>query len=146
MIGGSPFQGSLFPEDFLRRSISELPDWTHLTDAALDGLEAELRSLFAHFPTSGSPNEAQTEDDLIWPVLRALGWAASLRQLNLSARGREDVPDGLLFADNATKDRANGFAKEWRRYGFGLAVVESKRWLRPPRRTNSAVRPRCCAT
>jgi len=32
-------------------------------------LEAGLRSLFSRFPTDLSPNESQTEDDLIWPVL-----------------------------------------------------------------------------
>ena len=37
----------------------------------------------------------------------------------------------MLFSDQQTKDRANRFAQEWRRYGLGLAVVESKRWLRP---------------
>ena len=42
-----------------------------------------------------------------------------------------DVPDGLLFADDAAKGRANRFAQGWRRYELGLAVVESKRWLRP---------------
>ena len=68
---------------------------------------------------------------MIWPVLGQLGWTASLRQQNLSAHGREDVPDGLLFQDTAAKDRANGFPSEWKRYEFGLAVVESKRWLRP---------------
>ena len=46
-------------------------------------------------------------------------------------RGREDVPDGLLFADDAAKERANGLDEDWRRYVHGLAVVESKRWLRP---------------
>ena len=64
-------------------------------------------------------------------MLARLGWTASLRQQNLSARGREDVPDGLLFPDDASKDRANRFAEEWKRYEHGLAVVESKRWLRP---------------
>ena len=64
-------------------------------------------------------------------MLARLGWTASLRQQNLSARGRQDVPDGLLFADGASKDRANRFAEEWKRYEHGLAVVESKRWLRP---------------
>ena len=68
---------------------------------------------------------------MIWPVLSALGWTASLRQQNLSAAGREDVPDGLLFADEAAKGRANALAQEWRRYEHGLAVVESKRWQRP---------------
>ena len=87
--------------------------------------------MFARFPVSQSPNESQTEDDLIWPVLRLLGWTASLRQQNLSAHGREDVPDGLLFADEAAKGRANDLAEEWRRYELGVAVVESKRWLQP---------------
>ena len=90
-----------------------------------------MRDVFDGFPIAGSPNESQTEDDLIWPVLLQLGWKASLRQQNLSAQGREDVPDGLLFTDAAAKDRANGFTEEWKRYEFGLAVVESKRWLRP---------------
>ena len=130
MSGARPFQGSLFAEDILLGSISELPDWETVTEAALDGIEAELRDVFLRFPVAASPNESQTEDDLIWPVLRTLGWTASLRQQNLSARGRDDVPDGLLFEDDAAKDRANGFSEEWKRYAFGLAIVESKRYAR----------------
>ena len=126
-----PFEGSLFAEDFLREAITDLRDWRELTDGQLAGFETALRGLFARFPTDLSPNESQTEDDLIWPVLARLGWTAGLRQQNLSAHGRQDVPDGLLFADDASKDRANGFAEEWKRYEHGLAVVESKRWLRP---------------
>ena len=131
MNADRPFRGSLFAEDFLRNSVVELPDWHDLDDAALDDLEGGLRAVFDRFPVAGSPNESQTEDDLIWPVLGRLGWTASLRQQNLSARGRDDVPDGLLFPDDAAKDRANGFAEEWRRYALGAAIVESKRWLRP---------------
>ena len=131
MTTGRPFQGSLFADDFLRESIEGLADWDDLKDAALDDLGAATRRLFDSFPTNRSPNESQTEDDLIWPVLTRLGWTQSLRQQNLSARGREDVPDGLLFADSAEKQRANAFTEDWRRYEHGLAVVESKRWLRP---------------
>ena len=127
----TPFRGSLFANDFLCESIIGSPDWQAIDDSALDALEASVRDVFAGFPIAGSPNESQTEDDLIWPVLLQLGWKASLRQQNLSAQGREDVPDGLLFTDAAAKDRANGFTEEWKRYEFGLAVVESKRWLRP---------------
>ena len=50
-----------------------------------------------------SPNESQTEDDLIWPLLGVLGWTASLRQQNLAPRGREDVPDGLLVQGRRCK-------------------------------------------
>ena len=127
----SAVQGSLFARDFLTESISQLSDWQAVDDAALDGFERALRSIFDRFPTDQTPNESQTEDDLIWPVLGALGWTASLRQQNLSPRGRDDVPDGLLFADEATKDRANRCRQEWQRYQYGLAVVESKRWQRP---------------
>ena len=121
-----PFQGGLFAGDFLGESIAESDDWQSFDDKRLDGLEAALREVFGRFPTARSPNESQTEDDLIWPVLREIGWAASLRQQNLSVHGHQNVPDGLLFADEAAKDRANGFVHEWRRYEFGLAIVESK--------------------
>ena len=131
MSAARPFQGSLFAEDFLLGSIKTLPDWESVPDAALDQVHTRLRALFVRFPAATSPNESQTEDDLIWPVLRALGWSASLRQQNLSPRGREHVPDGLLFQDDAAKDHANSFIEEWKRYAVGLAIVESKRWTRP---------------
>ena len=123
-----PFRGSLFAHDYLHESITRLDDWRDIDAAAF---EAAVGGVFARFPMAGSPNESQTEDDLIWPVLAHLGWTESLRQQNLSAAGRQDVPDGLLFQDAAAKDRANGFTEEWRRYELGLAVVESKRWRRP---------------
>ena len=126
-----PFRGSLFSDDFLSQSISGLPDWKGLDPEAVDVLDRSLREIFDGFPTEGKPNEADTEEDLIWPVLRLLGWTSSLRRQNLTANGMKDVPDGLLFADDAAKDRANGFAEEWKRYRFGLAVIESKRWGRP---------------
>ena len=130
-MSGRRFKAPCSPGTSCASPSPPCPTGEDLDEAALDGLEAALRAVFGRFPVDGSPNESQTEDDLIWPVLARLGWTASLRQQNLSARGREDVPDGLLFADGAAKDRANGFAEEWRRYGLGLAVVESKRWRRP---------------
>jgi hypothetical protein len=125
------YQGSLFSSDFLTESIARLSDWSGIDDAALDALTVRLRQVFASFPTHQLPNESQTEDDLIWPILEILGWTASLRQQNLTPKGREDVPDGLLFKDAAAKAQANRTPEEWRRYEFGLAVVESKRWSRP---------------
>ena len=127
----TPFQGSLFANDFICDSIVGTPDWKVIADSELDTFGASVRDVFNGFPIASSPNESQTENDLIWPVLTQLGWTASLRQQNLSAHGREDVPDGLLFPDAAAKDRANSFAEEWKRYEFGLAVIESKRWGRP---------------
>ena len=125
------FQGSLFSSGFLQESISRLPDWSAVDNVAVETLRLDLRRIYDRFPTAQTPNESQTEDDLIWPILARLGWTESLRQQNLAPRGREDVPDGLLFRDDAAKRQANGFAEEWRRYEFGLAVLESKRWARP---------------
>ena len=125
------YQGSLFSHDFLTDSVTRLASWTAIDDAAADALTGRLRAIFDGFPGSTSPNESQTEDDLIWPVLARVGWTASLRQQNLAPKGRVDVPDGLLFADDDAKSQANRTPEEWRRYEFGRAIVESKRWNRP---------------
>jgi len=124
-------QGSLFSSDFLTDTISMTPEWQTLTHEACVSAIAQLRTAFSHFPISQSPNESQTEDDLIWPILSFLGWSDALRQQNLSAKGRDDVPDGLLFQDAEAKAKANAHPEEWKRYAFGAAIVESKRWLRP---------------
>ena len=125
------YQGSLFSSDFLNESITRLQTYRDISDAALDAITVRLKQIYTAFPVRQTPNESQTEDDLIWPLLGALGWTVSLRQQNLAPRGREDVPDGLLFKDAAAKSQANRTPEEWRRYEFGLAVVESKRWDRP---------------
>lgn len=125
------FQGSLFTSDFLTQSIVSNTDWKSISDNDIDALAADLAALYAVFPVAQSPNETRTEDDLIWPVLRRLGWEQFMRQQNLSAKGRDDVPDGLLFSDAEAKIEADRFPEEWKRYQFGIAIVESKRWRRP---------------
>ena len=125
------FRGSLFTEGFLDDSISETLDWRDIDSETLVQFESDLKSIFARFPVEHSPNETQTEDDLIWPILERLGWTDFLRQQNLSEKSRSDVPDGLLFSDDGAKDRANSLGEEWKRYELGLAIVEAKRWLRP---------------
>jgi hypothetical protein len=131
------FQGSLFTNDFLTQSISANADWAQFNDGAIDTLASELQAIFAKFPIAQTPNETRTEDDLIWPILRCLGWTQSMRQQNLTVKGRDDVPDGLLFADAAAKAQADRHIEEYKRYQFGLAVVESKRWKRPLDRRSS---------
>ena len=143
-------RGSLFSRDFLSNSIVESERWNLISDEEIDDLEEALVAILGAFPVGGSPNESQTEDDLIWPILAAFGWTQSLRQQNLSVQGRKDVPDGLLFADGDLKRRASKCDREWQRYEFGTVLVESKRWLRPKGRRATGSRrrhpPRCSAT
>ncbi len=120
--------GSLFTTDYLTAAVSNTAEYLNVDAPAL---RARLTAIAAAFPRHQRTNESQTEDDLIWPVLAALGWSQSLRQQNLTVVGRDDVPDGLLFADALTKAAANAESAQWRRYDHGLAVVESKRWARP---------------
>ena len=120
--------GALFARDFLENSVERMPEWKNLDEAELDRLAADLRAIFAGFPVSGAPNEAQTEDDLIWPVLARVGWTDHLRGQPLS---RRMTPDGLLFADAASKDRANRVHDPAGRYGLGVALAELKRWQAP---------------
>ena len=120
--------GSLFAQDFLNGPLESSEAWQALTAAELAAVGATLREVVNRFPRQHEPSEATTEDELIWPVLRSLGWRDVLRQQRLSSHGREDVPDGLLFADAAAKDSALAQAEDWQRYQHGAALVESKRW------------------
>ncbi|MEF2549633.1 hypothetical protein VQ045_21250 [Aurantimonas sp. E1-2-R+4] len=130
-MASGAYQGSLFTSDFVESSIAASPDWDTISDTDLSHVQTTLSNIYAAFPTGQTPNEATTEQDLIWPILGALGWRDYLTQQNLTTTGRRDVPDALLFIDRDAKTRANAGPEEWRRYEFGVAVLESKRWLRP---------------
>ena len=136
------FSGSMFAGDFLCDGITDEDEWEEFDDSELDALESTLREIFDNFPIGGSPNESQTEEDLIWRVLSCFGWESNLRQQNLSPHGRREVPDGLLFENEAEKAKANRVPEGPGRYEFGLAIVESKRWERPlDRRSGSDLDP-----
>jgi hypothetical protein len=58
-------QGSLFSSDFLTETIQEVSEWSALGDTALDQFSEAIRLAFDRFPISQTPNESQTEDDLL---------------------------------------------------------------------------------
>lgn len=76
-----------------------------------------------------NPNEAQTEDDLVYPLLELVDWADREVQPNASIKARLDVPDALLFPNKEAKVIAGGL-DAWDRFQHGLCVVEAKRWER----------------
>lgn len=119
--------GALFTQDYLVEGIAGTAQYAAVDVAAT---RAKLAKILSGFPHISRPNEATTESDLVWPVLAALGWEDYLTQQNLSATGRVDVPDGLLFINSGAKANANVHPEEWKRYQFGAAIIESKRWGR----------------
>jgi hypothetical protein len=123
-------RGSLFTHEFLRRGIVETPELRDLPADDVEALAHDVRERIERFARQRTPTEQRTEDELIWPVLERLGWEHHTRQVSLSARGRESVPDGLLFADVEAKERADALGNTPHAYEHGLAIVESKRWER----------------
>lgn len=124
------FRGGLVTEYFLVEGIVETDAWKALDAAAADRVRAVLEGHLDALLRTRNPTEADTEGTLIWPVLEALGWADMKTQQNLSPKGRQDVPDVLLFGSAADKTLADSL-DAYLRYRHGLCVVESKRWGRP---------------
>ena len=124
-------QGQLFTQDFLLRGIQTTPPWEELSETSLGNFTAALRTIFQGLSANSQLNEAQTEQLVIETVLVALGWGNDyLPQVNLSGKRREDVPDVLLFPNSAAKAKALTESKDDRRYRYGLAILEAKRWRR----------------
>ncbi len=125
-------QGQLFTQDFLTRGVLETPPFEALDDAAFAAFNAGLQSIYSGFSAQSTNNEAQTESEIIHKVVALLCWAGdTLPQVNADPKGRESVPDLLLFANPAQKALAQAETKDDRRYRHGLAILEAKRWLRP---------------
>lgn len=125
-------QGQLFTQDFLTRGVLDTPAHQALTDSALAALADALQRIFKDLDSASTINEAMTEQVVINKVLAELGWADDfLPQVNADPKGREAVPDCLLFASPEAKAAALLEAKDDRRYRHGLAILEAKRWLRP---------------
>ena len=130
-------QGQLFTQDFLTRGILETAPWRACDDVALAPFIEKVREVYVSLAADSTLNESQTEDELIKPTLHLLGWNdAWMSQVNLSASGREDVPDFLLFPDATAKTRALKQKTDDRRTRHGIALLEAKRWMRPLDRTD----------
>jgi hypothetical protein len=124
-------EGGLFTRDFLLEGIREQDAWKALDDDSIAGVREDALSLFGKLLKTKHPSEPVTEKDLIYPLLRAIGWGDLVYvQPNLSAKGRADVPDALLFADDESNDRGRREKDDWKRFRHGICIVEAKRWAR----------------
>lgn len=123
--------GQLFTQDFLSTGISDTPAWKAVTDAELDAFITDLKKIYVPFKASSNLNEPVTENEILVRVLVKLGWTDILTQQIASKTRREDVPDMLLLPTTAAKTAALKERREDRRYRHGIAILESKRWMRP---------------
>ena len=122
-------EGILFKQYFLTVGIETTDAWRHAVNAPLDLLAFQAAAEAAYQALAETPgaNEATTEQELIRPVLEALGWHDYLPQQG--SQRNEDVPDLLLFPSSAAKQAAL-IAGSAGSLGHAAAVVESKRFGR----------------
>lgn len=121
--------GRLFTRDFLLEGIRGTAAWAALDAAATDQLWHQAKALVEKLAARKAPNEAQTEQDLVYPILELLGWADRDAQPNVSIKARLDVPDALLYPSSEAKTLAGGL-DAWDRFQHGQCIVEAKRWGR----------------
>ncbi len=119
--------GQLFTEYFLSDGIKQSTEWQDSIQNpdVLQKLRDAVANKFEKIDLFDRPNEATTEQELIRPVLEILGWRDYLPQQSVS--GGEDVPDHLLFRDEAAKNRAAGESSASARFMHATVVQESKR-------------------
>ena len=119
--------GQLFTAYYLTEGIQDADEWklSVSSPAEFEAFSSGVLESYESFTGYNQPNEAVTEQDLIEPVLRLLGWQDYLPQQG-SARN-EDIPDLLLFPDAGAKEQAVARDVADQRYLDAVAVGESKR-------------------
>lgn len=128
-LGRVLVDGRLFTHDFLLVGIRETAHWRAVDDAALSAWTQSSKAKLDALAARKNANEAQTEADLVYPLLETLGWTERDPQPSLSEKRRLDVPDALLYPDAAAKTLAAPLDPA-KRFQHGLCIVEAKRWGR----------------
>ncbi len=118
----------LFSDYYLEKTLPATAGWAALLEEARP-VRQRVREILAAY--SPSENEAQTEADLIRPILRALGHDFRV-QASLDTPGGVKVPDYVLYRDRAALEAGgNEVLTEESLAGRAFAVGESKHWDRP---------------
>ncbi len=132
--------GSLFTQDFLDQGIRGSAAWRGLDQAQFAAFTEELQRIHARVRGDTQLNEAQTEAELITPVLLALGWHLLPRRSSkpMPAAAPTYLTRCCLRVPGRARWRWTNHA--WTNVRHGTAIVESKRWLRPLDRGNAGNR------
>ncbi len=120
----------LFSDYFLDTTLPRSNAWKMLAaDPAVKASKAAIAALFARFVPSA--NEAQTEHELVRPVLELLGHTFEV-QAALATPDGAKRPDYVLYVDAAARDRQKNRMLTDALPGAGaLAVGDAKYWDRP---------------
>lgn len=117
--------GRLFTEDFLREGVDASTDWKAL-DQTLEDQRAALRVIFDDFQLTGAPNEAETEERLVYKVTDVLGWTAKSVQQAVEC-GRREIPGTLLLLDPEHRTRAEAIRGPETQHRADV-ILAAKRW------------------
>ncbi|MDI1309175.1 MAG: Eco57I restriction-modification methylase domain-containing protein [Methylotenera sp.] len=125
-------EGKLFSQNFLTQGIVETKPWQTITASEFDTFKQSLENIFAPYDATSQLNEANTEAEIIVKILDLLGWQdLTQRQVQANSKGRQDVPDFLLFDTIESKQKALKETKADKQYLHGISVLEAKKWCRP---------------
>ena len=119
-------EGTLFKQHFLTVGIQATDAWRNAVNAPRDlyAFPETAEAAYQALAETPGANEATTEQELIRPLLEALGWHDYLPQQG--SQRNEDVPDLLLFQNSAAKQEAMR-AGSSHALRHATALVESKR-------------------
>src|SRR4051794_33294520 len=103
-----------------------MPDWVAVDESELDRLCVDLSAIVAGAqPGLAGANEAQTEQDLIRPVLDRLGHLYDV-QSGLSAWGSRRVPDYAVFHSTAARNQAIAVRGQPAFWDLSSALIDAK--------------------
>ncbi len=123
--------GQLFTQYFLTEGIQATDAWQDCVrqPRSFTAFKQSLSEILDKIASAHEPNEAQTENEVVRPLLELLGWEYHMPQQGSDRQ--EDIPDYLLFADEEAKDRAAARKGSVSRYQDALVIEESKRFGLP---------------
>ncbi len=126
-MSGQTGNKPLFSQHYLEHRLPDSLEWQEDVSVAFSRLESLYQQKKAILPTL---NEAQTEAELIQPILEILGFSY-IPQVSSRGKGRSERPDYALFATE--NDRYQAYAlqnNEKAFYSQVLAIAEAKYWQR----------------
>ena len=119
---------SLFSDYYLDSLIVEQPQWTDTPDIESD--YAAIKALFDAFaPNAAHRNEAQTERELIQPLLERLGHVFEVQPTLQTPQGTKR-PDYALFASREAQEAAQPHINTNQFFNTAFAIGDAKAWSR----------------